>query len=146
MRFAQFVVGHAVRTANDAESVEASALIPALWARATLNERLLRWSSRKGNARYAAYLDYEPDATGAYTLVVGGGSDNIAGLPSGLVAVRIPESGFGRFEGTGGGPLILLPQWQQVWEVYPIADARIFDTDLEIHYPHGAAELLVGLN
>ncbi|MDH2428197.1 effector binding domain-containing protein [Sphaerisporangium sp. TRM90804] len=133
------VVGHAVRTSNAAEADPARALLPALWQRAGAPGAFAHVPGRADENLYAVLVDYESDDKGAFTQVVGVAVRTAAGLPEGMVAVRVPGVRSLKVEAHGPMPQALVEAWQQVWRHTGSGGvpARAFTTDLEVHHRAG---------
>jgi len=126
--------GMAVRTTNADEADPTRARIPALWQRFRQSSVAAQLA---GRLVYGVYTDYAADATGPYTLVVGGALPPDG--PSGpeLVSVLIPAGQYLVFTGSGDIPAAALGAWRQVWAYFARADApaRAFSTDFEQYDP-----------
>jgi predicted transcriptional regulator YdeE len=137
-----FVVGHAIRTTNAAE-LSVNGLVPGLWNRVALDERLLGLPCRVDHRLYAVLFDYESDENGAYTQLVGIGIDDAAAVPAGLALVGTGLEERVVFQARGEMPAALIESWGEVWR--RTADGsleRFFTVDIEVHEPGGSASLL----
>ncbi|WP_214412421.1 GyrI-like domain-containing protein [Sphaerisporangium fuscum] len=133
------VVGYAVRTSNAAEADPSRAQLPALWGRAGAPGAFAHVPGRVDENLYAVLIDYESDHQGAYTQIVGVAVRTAAGLPEGMVAVRVPGVQTLKVEAHGPMPQVLIEAWQQVWRHTESGGvpARAFTTDLEVHHAAG---------
>ncbi|MET8139733.1 effector binding domain-containing protein [Sphaerisporangium sp. NPDC005288] len=133
------VVGYAVRTSNAAEADPSRAQLPVLWGRAGAPGAFAHVPGRIDENLYAVMIDYESDHQGAYTQVVGVAVRTAAGLPEGMVAVRVPGVQALKVEAHGPMPQSLIEAWQQVWRHTESGGvpARAFTTDLEVHHRAG---------
>ncbi|GAA3808091.1 GyrI-like domain-containing protein [Sphaerisporangium flaviroseum] len=133
------VVGHAVRTTNAAEADPSRAQLPGLWARAGAPGAFAHVPGRVDENLYAVLIDYESGHQGAYTQIVGVAVRTAAGLPEGMVAVRVPGVQSLKVEAHGPMPQALIEAWQQVWRHTEGGGvpARAFTTDLEVHHRAG---------
>ena len=128
------VRGLAVRTTNADEADPTRARIPALWQRFRQSSVAAQLA---GQPVYGVYTDYATDATGAYTLVVGGALPPDGPSASELVSVLIPAGQYLVFTGSGDIPAAVLGAWRQVWAYFarPDVPARAFSTDFEQYDP-----------
>ncbi|MEU9884648.1 GyrI-like domain-containing protein [Sphaerisporangium sp. NPDC051017] len=133
------VVGYAVRTSNAAEADPSRALLPGLWQRAGAPGAFAHVPGRVDDKLYAVLTDYESDHQGAFTQIVGVAIRTAAGLPEGMVAVRVPGVQSLTVEAHGPMPQALIDAWQQVWRHTESGGvpARAFSTDLEVHHAAG---------
>jgi predicted transcriptional regulator YdeE len=134
------VDGLAVRTSNPDEAQPDRARIPALWQRFYDEGH----SAAVEGAVYGVYSDYATDASGPYTLVVGGAGD--AGSPAPpLVRVTIPAGRYLAFTSTGEVPAAVIAGWLAVWEYFtrPGAPRRSFTTDFELYDPSAIYEVRI---
>jgi len=135
-RDAQFVIGLVTRTTNAAESTPATARLGRLWQR-VLSEHVIERVPRPTDpmALHAVLTDYESDARGEYTQVVGVVAAAPDQLPSGLVAVAIPAGRYMLFTAHGRMPDALITTWQTIWDYFagraPVE--RAYTTDYEVH-------------
>ena len=139
-----FIVGHAVRTTNAAESDPQQAQLGALWARVIADDALLHSPARADARLYAALFDYDSDETGAYTQIVGIGVDASHPLPPHLAIVRVADAPRAEYAVVGEMPGALIAAWGRVWT--DTADGslrRAFSCDVEVHDPDGSAAILV---
>jgi predicted transcriptional regulator YdeE len=135
------VHGLSVRTTNADEADPARAKIPALWERFYQEGH----SAAVEGPVYGVYTEYASDASGPYTLVVGGGSDPrlAPGLP--LVQVQIPAGRYLAFTSKGDAPAAVVAGWQGVWEYFARAHAprRAYTTDFEVYDPSTLYEVRI---
>ncbi|MEJ9220265.1 GyrI-like domain-containing protein [Paenibacillus glucanolyticus] len=133
VRPAMSIQGVGVRTTNEAEAGPL-AKIPSLWDR-YFQSGLQASLSDKDQAIYALYTDYESDASGAYTLVIGNRMDKGATAESSdeLLQAHVPASKYLVFR-TRRGPLMeIVPQvWYEIWSYFEQAEEkRTFTGDYE---------------
>ena len=134
------VDGLSVRTTNANEAHPARAKIPALWQRFYQEG----YSAAVAGPLYGVYTEYATDATGPYTLIVGGASD--AGSPGPpLVRVQIPAGRYLAFTSKGDVPAAVIAGWQGVWEYFVGAHAprRAYTTDFELYDPSTPYEVRI---
>lgn len=139
-----FVVGHAVRTTNAAESDQSSALLPGLWTRVIGDKDLLSYAGRVDDRLYAVLFDYESDETGAYTQVVGIGVDAPDSIPHDYVTVRVSDQARRPYVAEGAMPAALISAWRRIWSESASEQLRrAFSSDVEVHLADGRATILV---
>ncbi|GII87205.1 hypothetical protein Ssi03_51950 [Sphaerisporangium siamense] len=133
------VAGYAVRTTNAAEADPSRALLPGLWSRAGVPGAFAHVPGRVDDNLYAVLTDYESDHQGAFTQVVGVAIRTAAGLPEGMVAVRVPGVHCLKLEAHGPMPQALIEAWQRIWSYTEGGGIppRAFSTDLEVHHADG---------
>lgn len=136
------VIGVATRTRNADEFDPATARIPDLWARAVAHP----WLSARRDAGFVAVLhDYERDASGSYTQIVGVASRSAEDLPDGLVAAKVASMPRTSVAADGESPGALIGAWQQIWDDEASgAIVRSYRTDFEVHSA-GRVEVFVSV-
>ena len=89
----------------------------------------------KGAHLYVIYFDYESDAAGEYSVLVG--SDEIDEKSSEHIErVNVLSGNYMIFEGVGEMPQIVINTWSKVWEFFSKEDVpvqRTFTTDFEFY-------------
>ena len=135
------VDGLSIRTTNADEAQPGRAQIPALWQR-FFEEGL---SAAVAGAVYGVYTAYATDASGPYTLVVGGASDGRSAPGEPLVRVQIPAGRYLAFTSKGDVPAAVVAGWQGVWEYFAGAHAprRAYTTDFELYDPSTLYEVRI---
>ncbi|WP_338553618.1 effector binding domain-containing protein [Paenibacillus sp. KS-LC4] len=133
------LAGIGVRTSNQ-EEAGPSGRIPALW---TQYFQLAGTYSNEAQAQddfiYGVYLDYETDASGAYTAFIGH-TYNLdlpmttgASAAASLQQIVVPSSKYRVFE-TRRGPMpqVVIEAWQEIWAYYETAaEQRAYTGDFE---------------
>jgi predicted transcriptional regulator YdeE len=135
------VDGLSIRTTNADEAQPARAKIPALWQRFFEEGH----SAAVPGAVYGVYTEYATDASGPYTLVVGGASDGRSAPEEPLVRVQIPAGRYLAFTSKGHVPAAVVAGWQAVWEYFarPDAPKRAYTTDFELYDPSALYEVRI---
>ena len=136
------LVGCSVRTDNAREAQPEQGLIGGNWQRffgevdAQLSDAVDR------DVIYGAYLDYESDAMGPYTQVVGRRLlDPSHELPKGVSSFEIPGGRYQLFPAPGEPPMSVVAAWQRVWTS---GVERLYRVDLELHGVDGC-DLAIGI-
>jgi predicted transcriptional regulator YdeE len=129
---AREITGLTVRTSNARERDAGTALLPGLWGRFMAATAGVQ--SEPPAPVFSVYTDYESDANGEYTVVLG----REAG-PSPLEqrTVRVMPGRYAVFTSTGAIPAAVVAGWQEVWTYFarPGAPARAYTTDFEYYDP-----------
>ncbi|EGG31928.1 GyrI-like domain-containing protein [Paenibacillus sp. HGF5] len=133
VRPAMSIQGVGVRTTNEAEAGP-QGKIPQLWDR-YFQSGLQSQISGDDQAMYALYTEYECDASGAYTLIIGNQADEVAAAETSgeLQQAYVPASRYLVFR-TRRGPLMeIVPQvWHEIWSYFQqAAEKRTFTGDYE---------------
>jgi len=129
------VVGIAIRTSN-ANEKSGKGVIPQQWDR-FMNERLLGKIPNKVDSNIlAVYTDYENDANGAYTFMLGARVSSTDSVPPGMVAKKIPAARYAVFISETGFVGKVVPEtWSRIWAV-PKAEPggnRTYKADFEVY-------------
>jgi predicted transcriptional regulator YdeE len=107
------LVGLSARTTNAAES-GGQGEIPATWDKLVQGNVLDRMNGAGGiDVFYAAYLEYEGDATGPYTFLLGAQANADDPTPMGLTKKTIPGGRFAVF--TARTPVEVPTTWREIW-------------------------------
>lgn len=132
---ALLLTGVAVRTTN-AEEVGQDGRLPKLWE--TYFQSNLQSSAGMRNPQfiYALYTDYESDANGAYTVVIGHETAQ-EGIQSdnNHMVVTIPESKYMVFT-TKKGPVyeVVAQAWYEIWAYFKESpEVRAYTGDFELY-------------
>lgn len=142
------IVGLSVRTAPERAATD----IPAAWERFGKEKIAERVTTRTEDARlYAVYCDYESDASGRYTMVLGVATKGDAAVPAGLRRVRLPRGRYARFVATGDPSEVIWRTWVHVNTEWADRGKRRYIADCERYSPEAfsptsaEAEVLVGV-
>ncbi|WP_339271125.1 GyrI-like domain-containing protein [Paenibacillus sp. FSL W8-0187] len=134
VRPAMSIQGVGVRTTNEAEAGP-QGKIPQLWDR-YFQSGLQAQISDKDQAIYALYTDYESDASGEYTLIIGNRiEEDVAAAASSeeLEQASVPAAKYMVFR-TRRGPLMeIVPEvWYEIWSYFQqSAEKRTYTGDYE---------------
>jgi predicted transcriptional regulator YdeE len=128
---ARQITGLTVRTSNARERDPATALLPGLWGRFIA---ATRGESEPPAPVFSVYTDYESDANGAYTVVLG---REAGPSPVQQRTVRVVPGRYAIFTSTGEIPAAVIAGWQEVWSYFARAGApaRAYTTDFEYYDP-----------
>ena len=125
------IIGIEVRTSNP-EELSGKGKIGQTWQKFYSENILSKIPGKRGDAVLAAYTDYESDANGAYSLIIGSEVDSLANIPAGLVGREVPAAKYAVFTSARGAiPGIIFDVWKKIWD-YKGA-ARAYQADLEVY-------------
>ncbi|MEV5029903.1 GyrI-like domain-containing protein [Paenibacillus sp. LPE1-1-1.1] len=129
------LIGVATRTTN-AEEAGPNRRLPALWNTYFESGIAERTAVSNGHLIYALYTDYESDASGAYTTLIGHerGGDAVDEVP-GLVPVAVPEAKYLVFK-TKRGPVyeVVAQAWGEIWAYFQHSSLeRAYTGDYELY-------------
>ncbi|HEX4077220.1 MAG TPA: GyrI-like domain-containing protein [Candidatus Acidoferrales bacterium] len=129
------VIGISARTTN-ANEMSGKGVIGQAWGR-FMSEGLLSKIPNKVDANVlAVYTDYESDANGAYTFILGAKVSSADNVPPGLVAKKIPAARYAVFTSEKGPVAKVVPQtWSHIWALPRSAPggSRAYRADFELY-------------
>ena len=131
------VVGLGARTSN-AREMTRHAMIPRQWDRPIRSNALETIPNRINSSIIALYTDYESDAEGAYTYVLGVMVSSIADIPQNMVSKEVPGGTYAVIP-SQRGPVaeVVVDVWKHVWSDSELSAHRSYRTDFEV-YDHRA--------
>jgi len=125
-----YLLGLSVRTTNEANQSQKD--IGDLWQRFFSQNIIEQIPGKANNDIYCVYTDYETDATGAYTTLLGCRVASLQNLPDGLAAITIPETTYRVYKSVGKLPNSVLATWQHIWQTDM---NRAYTTDFDVYGP-----------
>lgn len=131
------ISGITARTTNARESGP-DGLLPELWSRYFRSPGPAQPGEDNPHLLYAVYTDYESDASGAYTVLIGhecGDEPGGEARNEDLQQVVVPEADYYVFE-TRRGPVfeVVLEAWQEVWAYFQDSQVqRAYTGDFELY-------------
>lgn len=131
------VLGIYARAGNDN-----LAQIGDLWHRFQEMGGLAGIAARTGDSVYCVYCEYETDAKGAFTVLIGCGVDADAEIPEGMMKLAIEAGRFFVFEPVGELPRSVFETWAQIWSM-PID--RRYQADFDRYGSDGKVTIHVGV-
>jgi predicted transcriptional regulator YdeE len=147
------VIGISVRTSN-AKEMSGNGVIAQQWDR-FMKEGLLSGIPNKVDSNIlAVYTDYESDANGAYTFIIGAKVSSADSVPPGMVAEKVPAGKYAVFISEKGFVGKVVPQtWSRIWAVprSSLGGNRAYRADFELYDqraadPHNAeVDIYVGI-
>jgi|SRR5690348_1329470 predicted transcriptional regulator YdeE len=134
------VIGISARTTN-AQEMSGRGVIGKMWQRFMSEQILAKIPNRADSNTLALYTDYESDATGAYTFVLGAKVTSDAKIPDGMVAVKVPAGKYSVFTTDRGPTVKVVPAaWARIWSLSKsqLGGQRAYKTDFELYGPEAA--------
>lgn len=131
------VLGIYARTGND--NIEQ---IGDLWRRFQEMGGPSGIAARTGDSVYCVYCEYETDAKGAFTVLIGCAVDPDAEIPEGMMKLEIEAGRFFVFEPAGELPKSVFETWAEIWSM-PID--RLFQADFDRYGSDGKVTIHVGV-
>jgi predicted transcriptional regulator YdeE len=124
------VIGIAVRTTNRDDQSRKD--LDELWQRFTRDDILTKIPDRESDDIYALYLDYDNEAHGHYTAIIGCKVHSLEKLPEGFIGKKIPARSYRRYISKGKIPEVVLATWKHIWEA---GEPRAFKIDFDFYGP-----------
>ena len=129
------VIGISARTTN-ANEMSGKGVIGQMWGR-FMNEGLLSKIPDKVDSNVlAVYADYESDANGAYTFLLGAKVSSADNVPTGMVAKQIAAARYAVFTSEKGPVDKVVPEtWSHIWALPKSAPggSRAYQADFELY-------------
>jgi predicted transcriptional regulator YdeE len=128
-------IGIAARTTN-AKEMSGEGVIADQWERVMAGGIIEQIPNRADANIIAIYTDYESDANGEYTFLIGAKVTSIDSIPDGMVAKEIPSSRYAVFTTEKGPVWKMVPEtWQKIWSTpaSEMGGERAFLADFEIY-------------
>lgn len=111
------VVGISARTSNAKES-SAQGVIGRQWARFMKDSLLNKIPNKVDTNVLAVYTDYESDANGPYTYILGARVSSADHIPQGMVSRKVPSGRYAIFtSGKGPAEKVVPDTWRRIWAV-----------------------------
>ena len=134
------VIGISGRTTN-AQEMSGRGAIGKMWQRLMSEKLLEKIPNRADSSILALYTNYESDANGAYTFVLGAKVTSFKTIPSGMIAVKVPAGKYSVLT-TDRGPTakVVLEAWARIWSLSKsqLGGQRAYKTDFELYGPEAA--------
>ena len=129
------VIGIEARTTN-AKEMSSEGIIGKQWHRAISENLFDRIPNRTDQAVIGLYIEYESDANGEYTFLVGARVELNSTAPDGTVLKTAPAQRYAVFT-TDQGPIMeIIPKvWQRIWSTpaSELGGERAFIADFEVY-------------
>ena len=101
---------------------------------------------RAGARVYSVYYDYESDASGNYSVLIG--ADSVESSSLNLDEVKIQEGNYLVFSAQGQVPQIVFETWGKIWQYFSsenCAHTRAYVTDFEFYKSQDEIEIHIGI-
>jgi predicted transcriptional regulator YdeE len=123
-----YLVGISVRTTN--EGGQSGKDIGQLWERFFKENILAQIPDKTSNDIYCVYTDYERDASGPYTTLLGCAVSIQQTVPEGFTGKVIPGATYRVYTSVGKLPDSVLATWMHIWQT-PID--RSYQADFDVY-------------
>ena len=101
---------------------------------------------RAGARVYSVYYDYESDASGDYSVLIG--ADAVESSSLELSELKIQAGNYLVFSAQGQVPQIVIETWGNIWRYFSSEDcahARAYVTDFEFYKSQNEIEIHIGI-
>jgi predicted transcriptional regulator YdeE len=129
------VIGISARTRN-ADEMSGKGVIGQQWARFMKEDLLSKIPNKADSNILAVYTDYESDANGAYSFLLGAKVNSAGNVPAGMVAKGIPAGRYAVFTTEKGALAKVVPEtWSRIWALSKSAPGgnRAYQADYELY-------------
>lgn len=125
-----YVIGISVRTTN--QNNQSQKDIGELWGKYMQGNIAALIPNKESEDTYCVYTDYESDANGKYTTVLGCKVKSLDSVPKGMMGITIPAANYNVYTAKGKLPDCVVNTWMGIW----ISDiARRYASDFDIYRP-----------
>jgi predicted transcriptional regulator YdeE len=128
-------IGIAARTTN-AKEMSGEGVIADQWERVMAGGIIEQIPIRADANIIALYTDYESDANGEYTFLIGAKVASLDSIPEGMIAKQVPAAHYAVFTSEKGPVWKVVPEvWQKIWSTPApeMGGERAFLADFEIY-------------
>jgi predicted transcriptional regulator YdeE len=129
------VLGIAIRTTN-AREMSGKGVIGQQWDRFMKEGLLSKIPNKVDSNILALYTDYESDANGAYTFLIGARVSSADSVPAGMVTKKVPAGRYAVFTSEKGFVGKVVPEtWSRIWAIPKSAPGgnRAYKSDFEVY-------------
>jgi predicted transcriptional regulator YdeE len=129
------IIGIAARTSN-AKEMSGEGVISDQWERVMAGGIIEQIPNRADQNILAIYTDYESDASGEYTFIIGAKVTSTDSIPEGMVEKEVPEARYAVFTSEKGPVWKVVPEvWQKIWSApaSELGGERVFAADFEVY-------------
>lgn len=109
-------------------------------------DEVVQVNYRAGARVYSVYYDYESDASGNYSVLIG--ADAVESSSLNLDEVKIQEGNYLVFSAQGQVPQIVIETWGNIWRYFSSDDCahiRAYLTDFEFYKSQNEIEIHIGI-
>jgi predicted transcriptional regulator YdeE len=138
------IKGLRIKTSNEKETNAETGQIPGLWQ---LFDNNVGFDFDGGSRVYGVYYDYEPDATGEFTVLVGTDQLDIESILN-LETIDIKGGKYAVFYAKGEMPKTVIDTWGEVWKYFSQDDAkhkRTYKTDFEFYVDSNELKIYIAI-
>lgn len=110
-------------------------------------DELVKIDYKSGARIYSVYYDYESDASGDYSVLIG--ADNVESSAIELQGIKIQGENYLVFSGMGQVPQVVFETWSKVWDYFSNKTCpyrRTFLTDFEFYKNQNEIEIHIGID
>ncbi|MFC1976209.1 GyrI-like domain-containing protein [Chloroflexota bacterium] len=137
------LIGIEARTTNQQEADPATAKIPGLWQKFFMEgiaEKILHQIDP--DTRFGAYINYDSDFTGIYSLIAAVKVSSLADIPDGMTGLTIPSARYLVFTVEGEMPIALIEAWGFIWNHFSNGSdyERAYTADFELYDTNDATK------
>jgi predicted transcriptional regulator YdeE len=122
------IIGISVRTTN--QNGQSQKDIGELWGKFMGQGLAAKIPDKESHDIYCMYTDYESDANGPYTTILGCKVSSLENIPEGFTGRTIPTTRYHMYRTKGNIPDCVVQVWQHIWES-PIK--RKYVADFEVY-------------
>jgi predicted transcriptional regulator YdeE len=129
------VVGISARTTN-AREMAGQGVIGKQWGRFMQENLLSQIPNKVDSSILAVYTDYESDANGAYTFIIGARVNSAEKIPNGMMATKVPAGRYAVLTSDKGPPAKVVPEtWGRVLAASKatLGGDRAYKADFEVY-------------
>lgn len=138
------ITGLSVQTSSKIEADPEAGTIPGLWQ---LFDNNVNFDFDNGSRVYGVYYNYEPDAAGEFTVLVGTDQSETQSMLK-LETVVIPSGKYAVFHAKGEMPHTVIETWGEVWKYFSGESAqykRTYTTDFEFYVDKNELKIYIAV-
>ena len=123
-----YVAGISVRTSN--QNGQSQKDIGELWQRYYSEQVYSQIPDKISEDIYCLYTDYDNDANGAYTTIIGCRVSTLENVQGNLSGKEVPQTSYRCYLSKGKLPDSVLATWQDIWQS---RIERMYTTDFDLY-------------
>jgi predicted transcriptional regulator YdeE len=124
------IIGIDVRTTN--QNGQSQKDIGDLWGKFMRENIIQQIPTKVNDDTYCVYTDYENDANGFYTTILGCAVSSLDHIPGGFASKIITASKYRVYKSTGKLPDCVVETWMDIWQ---LNIERKFSADFDVYGP-----------
>ena len=125
-----YIVGISVRTTN--QNGQSQKDIGDLFTKYMIGNSAAQIHNKVSEDTYCVYTDYESDANGKYTTLLGCRVKSLDSIPAGMVGIIVPKSKYNVYTSTGKLPDCVVSTWMGIWST---DIKRKYAADFDVYGP-----------